>query len=237
MAKYTVHLKGRREIAAGTTAFYFQKPVGFSFKPGQFVELSFLAPHESDTHPFSIASAPHEEDLVIVTRMRGGAMKQVLGTMPLGTEVMVDGPYGDFVLHKNAARPAVFLTGGIGITPFRSMAVSAAHEQLPHKIFLVYANRRPEDAPFLEELHALTSENPHYRFIPTMTRIGTHDASWSGERGHITKEMLLRYIPDINGPMYYSAGPQGMVAAMRAVLNNAGVDDDDIRTEEFSGYW
>ena len=231
-------------------AFHFQKPVGFSFKPGQFVELTLLhsseTDHEGNRREFSIASAPHEENIMIVTRSRASAMKRTLTTMPLGTEVLLDGPYGDFVLRRNATRPAVFLTGGIGITPFRSMVVSAAHEKLSHKIFLFCANRRPEDAPFLEELRALESENPNYRFIPTMTRLGDVDDAWQGERGHITKEMLLRHVPpylevrrgepDINGPLYSVAGPQRMVAAMRAMLNAAGVDDDDIRTEEFSGY-
>ena len=236
MPQYTTYLKERREIATGTMAVHFEKPAGFSFKPGQFVELSLLPPREADTHPFSIASAPHEEDIMIATRMRDSAMKRTFRTMPLGTEVLIDGPYGDFVLHKNAARATVFLTGGIGITPFRSMALRAVHEQLPHQIFLFYANRTPQETPFLDELRALESQNPHYRFIPTMTRLDGADSSWWGERGHITKAMLLRYIPDLEGSLYYSAGPQGMVAAMRTMLNDAGVDDDTIRTEEFSGY-
>ena len=164
-----VKLKSRREIAEGTMAFHFEKPPGFAFKAGQALAWTLLDPPETDDESrmrnFSIASAPGEPDLMIATRMRDTAFKRVLKTMPLGTEVRIVGPFGSLILHQNADRPAVFLAGGIGITPFRSMLRQAAEQKLPHHIFLFYSNRRPEDAAFLEELEELEKENSNYKFI------------------------------------------------------------------------
>ena len=84
--------------------------------------------------------------------MSDTAFKRVLKTMPLGTEVRIVGPFGSLILHQNADRPAVFLAGGIGITPFRSMLLQATEQKLPYHLILFYSNRRPEDAAFLEEL-------------------------------------------------------------------------------------
>jgi ferredoxin-NADP reductase len=115
--------------------------------------MTLLKPSETDTEgntrAFSIASGPQEETLMVATRMRDTAFKRVLNTMPLGSAVKIEGPFGDLTLQNNVKRTAVFLAGGIGITPFRSMVFRAAKEKLPHRIFLFYSNRRPEDAPFL----------------------------------------------------------------------------------------
>src|SRR5262249_57000344 len=173
MADYRVKLKSRREIAEGTMAFHFEKPRGFAFKAGQALAWTLIDPPEIDAEGgmrnFSIASAPGEPDLMIATRMRDTAIKRALKTMPLGTEVRIVGPFGSLTLHQNTARQAVFLAGGIGITPFRSMLWQAAEQKLPHHILLFYSNRRPEDAAFLEELEELEQENPNYKFIGTIT--------------------------------------------------------------------
>lgn len=240
MKTFSLPLLRRENIAADTLGFLFEKPIGFEFKAGQFVELSLINPLEMDSggpkRELSIASAPHERELLFTMRMRNTAFKRVLGSAALGTVLKMEGPFGDFTLPHDSSRPLVFLTGGIGITPFHSMVMHAAHEHLPHKIFLFYSNRTPEDAAFLDELRVLESQNPNYHFMPTMTRVEASSGEWSGERGRITAEMLKKYIGTLIGPRYYSAGPQGMVAGMRRILNDAGVDDDDIRTEEFSGY-
>jgi ferredoxin-NADP reductase len=130
----------------------------------------------------------------------------------------------------------VFLAGGIGITPFRSILFRAAKEKLPHRIILFYSNRRPEDAPFLEELQALGKENPNYRLIATMTGMGKSHQPWHGETGQINKEMLAKYVKDAVSPIYYIAGPPEMVKGLHTMINEAGVDDDNIRAEEFAGY-
>ena len=93
-----------------------------------------------------------------------------------------------------------------------------------------------KQAAALEELRTVAAKNPHVTFVPTMTKMEHSRKEWAGETGNITKAMLERYIDDLTAPIYYSTGPASLVAAMRKTLNEAGVDDDNIRTEEFTGY-
>lgn len=240
MMAYQSKLKARDKIAEGTMAFHFEKPAGFQFKPGQYADLTLINPAETDSEgnvrTFSIASAPYEGELLFATRMRDTAFKRVLSSVPLGTEVKLEGPMGSFTLHKNPAKAAVFLAGGIGITPFRGILRQAAKDKLPHQLYLFYSNRRPEDAAFLAELQNLSESSPLFIFIPSMAEMERSKRSWSGERGFINREMLVKHFCDLNGPIYYVAGPPAMVAAMQQMLTKAGVNEDDIRTEEFGGY-
>ena len=123
---YSTKLLNRAEVAERTMAFSFEKPPGFDFRPGQSSDLTLVDPPETDSEgdirTFSIASAPFEDHLMIATRMRDTAFKRSLKRVPLGTALKIDSPVGSFTLHKNSARPAVFLAGGIGITPFFSIA-------------------------------------------------------------------------------------------------------------------
>jgi ferredoxin-NADP reductase len=156
--------------------------------------------------------------------------------MAPGTELTMEAPFGSFTLHNNAGIPAVFLTGGIGVTPVRSIILQAIHDKVPHRIFVFYSNRRPEDTAFLDELMQSQTENPNYTFVGTMTEMEKSNREWHGETGFIDKAMLLKSIDDLTLPIYYLDGPPAMVSAMRKLLNEAGVDDDNIRTEEFAGY-
>ncbi len=240
MTVYRVKLLKRELIAEGTMAFYLEKPAGFIFKAGQFGEWKLLNPPytdaEGNTRALSIASSPTEPELMIASRMRPTAFKNSLKEIPIGTEIELDGPYGSFTLHENTARPAVILTGGIGITPFRSIVKHVADAKLPHKIFLFYSNRRPEDAVFLDELQSFEAENKNFKLITTMTEMEKSEKPWNGGQGYITKEMLQKYVDNLELPIYYSAGPQAMVAGMWQMLKAAGVSGDDIKTEDFAGY-
>ncbi|MGQ0667362.1 MAG: ferredoxin--NADP reductase [Nitrospiraceae bacterium] len=242
-ASQTAHLmtlKARRQVAERTMAFQFERPQGFTFKAGQSIDMILMNPSETDREgngrAFSIASAPDEGVLLVATRMRDTAFKRELATMSIGSQVKIHGPFGNLVLHNDQSRAAVFLAGGIGITPFRSILLQAAREQLPHRLHLFYSNRRPEDAPFLEELEALPRQNPSYTFVPTVTDLRRSDRSWQGETGRIDQAMLAKHLKDAASPIYYMAGPPGMVSAMRTLLASMGIDDEDIRTEEFAGY-
>ena len=231
----------RREVAAeGTMAFYFERPAGFAYRAGQRALLSLLDAGEFDgfgpTRTFTFASAPHEPELMIATRMRDTAFKRTLKSAPPGLRARLDGPDGLLTLHEEAARPAVFIAGGIGVTPFRSMAQHAAHARLPHRLWLFYSNRRPEDAPFLGELRELERANPNFRFVPTMTGMESSDLPWSGETGVIGPALLKRHLQGVPSPIYYVAGPPGMVLGMQNLLGSLGVPENDVRDEEFYGY-
>jgi ferredoxin-NADP reductase len=246
---YRVKLLEKNEVAEGTLAFTVEKPEGFQFRAGQAVEVSLLDPPETDdegnVRTLSIAAAPSDGVLTFATRLRDTAFKRVLRGMTPGTDLLVDGPFGSFNLHKNRLKPAVFLAGGIGITPFISMIRDGADARMqldssgqaqPYTVYLFYSNRRPEDAAFLDELAALAQRFDSFRLIPTMANMEQSSRSWDGERGFIDEAMLRRHLPALNGPIYYVAGPPAMVAAMRDMLVKAGVDEDDIRAEDFGGY-
>lgn len=203
MADQKSKLIRREEVAEGTMAFHFEKPSGFTFKAGQSADVTLVDPPETDaegnTRTFSIASPPFENELVFTTRMRDTAFKRSLKNAALPTEVKIGSAAGSFTLHKNQAKPAVFLAGGIGITPFLSIVRQADHDRLPHKLCLFYSNRRPEDAAFLDALQALQTTNPNFRLICTMTEMSKSKEEWNGETVLIDKEMLCRHLAGLQG--------------------------------------
>jgi ferredoxin-NADP reductase len=119
---YLLKLQNRCDVAERTMAFQFEKPEGFTFKAGQFIDMTLINPSQTDAEgngrAFSIASAPDEGRLLVATRMRDTAFKREIASMPIGTHVKVEGPFGNLVLHNDRTRAAVFLAGGIGITCF-----------------------------------------------------------------------------------------------------------------------
>ena len=236
----TIRLTRREDVADGTMAFTFTRPSGFDFRAGQSIDLTLIDPPETDAEgnvrTFTLASAPFEDHLMVATRMTDTAFKRVLRGAPEGLELKLEGPSGSFTLHKNEAKPAVFLAGGIGITPFRSIVRQSAKDGLRRPLYLFYSNRRPEDGAFLDELGRAAKDLSGFRLIPTMTDMDKSQRPWSGETGFIDREMVRRYLSELQGPIYYIAGPPAMVTAMRGMLVSAEVDEDDIRTEEFSGY-
>ena len=229
-----IALRRREPVAEGTYAFHFDKPAGFVHQAGQNAIFSLIDPKENDaagpSRPFTIASAPHERDLMIATRMRDSAFKRTLAALPIGARLRIDGPAGIMVLHEDESRPAVFLAGGIGITPFLAMARDAAARLLRHQIVLFYSNRRPQDAAFLTELKHM--QNRNFRLVATMTEA----PDWQGEKRFISRELLAEHVPDLRAPIYYFAGPPAMTMAMQGMLTDMGVSEEDMRSEEFYGY-
>ena len=241
MSTQTVHLKSKTEVASGTVAFHLEKPAGFTFRPGQAMDVILADAGEARNtgdgrHAFSIVSAPHEDELVVTTRMRDSAYKKALGSLPIGGVLEIDGPFGSLTLHKKLERAGVLIAGGIGITPFISMLRDAAHRQSPQPLALLYSNRRPEDTAFLAELQQMEKTNPHFKLVATMTDMAKSSQSWHGETGTIDVDYVKRATANLPAPIFYLCGPPGMVEAMRNMLTEAGYDEDDVRSEEFYGY-
>jgi ferredoxin-NADP reductase len=246
-------LASRQRVAEGTEAFRFTRPGGFDFVPGQALELllpSGTADGAPLGHAFSIVSAPHEQEVVIATRMRDSAYKRALDALQPGAKVQLDGPFGELVLD-HGARPAVLIAGGIGITPFMSMLRHAARERSTRALALVYSNRRPRDAAFLEELQSLARAQAGFALHATMTAPAGSTAGWSGLSRHIDADMLAAAArsvgarspgngspsrPDASSPQWYVAGPPGLVAAASMALDDLGVPERDVHGEEFEGY-
>lgn len=233
-----LELTDRREIAEGTMAFWFKPERLLRFKAGQFGE--FMLPDlargaaKGNSRTFSLASSPQDQTLMIATRMSTSAFKESLRRVPMGTGIEFMGPMGAFTLPEDTGRLAVFLTGGIGITPVRSMVEWATQEQSAHRISVFYSNRTRAATAFLQDFQDWAQANPRLSFIPTLTDEQPQD--WGHELGPIDESMLRRHIEDLQGPVYHTVGPPAMVAAMKTLLGRIGIEEERIRAEDFVGY-
>ncbi len=230
MATHEVVLKSREMVAKGTMMFRFSKPPGFSFVAGQAVDLALVNPPaepNSSHRLLSLVSAPFEAELAVATRMRdASAFKRALGTLAPGATLRLKGPQGVMTLHEDPARAAVFIAGGIGITPFMSMLRQAAHDRPRHRFFLLYSNRQAEQAAFLHELQSLEGQYDRFRLLARMT----------DRDGFINEETIKGFTASAESPLYYLAGPPAMADAMTRILRGSGIKDEDISSEEFYGY-
>lgn len=238
MATLDSKLIGKNEIAEGTMEFIFEKPKDLEMRAGQFLDVIIPGggehPDHAHIHGFSFVNAAFENEVVIATRMRNTPYKNAIKALPNGTPVKLIAPFGDFTLQKNESVPAVFIIGGIGITPARSMIAQATHDKTNHKITLLYANRTPAQAAYTDGLKQLAKQNPNFTFVPVYTDVDTGEVG--AETGRINEAIINRHVPSLITPKFYLAGPEGMVKAMRALLVKMGADEDNIRTEEFEGY-
>ena len=240
MADYTIILKHREEVAEDTMAFRFDiTGTGYTFKAGQNAAFTLLDPPETDsagnTRTLSFASSPNDlSSLMVAMRMRRSSFKNSMRALPLGAKLRVTSAIGSFSLHTDSSKPAVFLVGGIGITPVLSILAHATERALPHQIYVFYSNRDARKVAFLDELQRLEKTNPAFTLVPTVTIL--NGSVWPFEEGRIDAEMLVRHIPEVHRPVYYVCGPPEMVTAMRKLLYGLGVDEDIIRSEEFGGY-
>jgi ferredoxin-NADP reductase len=232
-------IKEKREVAKGTLLVLFDllgEEVDFS--AGQYFWVTLLdPPYDDEKGPrrhITVVTSPNERGLLgLCTRMRDSAFKRSLAALPVGAEVDVEEPKGSFVLPAETDRPYVFVAGGIGITVFRSMLRYIAEEGLPHRVTLVYSNRDRESAAFLDELGELERANPNLHLVLTMT----DDPSWEGERRRIDLAFLRDHLGgDLSSFTYLIAGPPPMVESIVATLDDAGVPEEHIRPERFSGY-
>jgi len=247
MNRYDIALKKRHKVARETMAFYFErsekqgsaqragsyfeKPRNFSFQAGQYVDMTIpdkLDPQDpNNIRSFSLASAPFEKELIIATRIRPDSpFKKVMQQLQLADTVTIQGPLGEFLLPKKTTEPAVFIAGGIGITPFYSMLKQAAHDKRQQQLFLFYSNRTHADAPFLQELSYL-AQTGLYTLISVFTQEGDD---------YIDEALLSRHLNNPMTPRYYIAGPPTFVGAMQRVLMRLGVSMKKVKLDEFTGY-
>ena len=233
-------LISKKGIAEGTMEFCFEKPEGINFKSGQYFTLRLINPPETDEkgneRTFSVISSPDENNICFATRMRNSAFKRVLKNLPEGSDIELDGPYGQMVLPKDTNKTLAFIAGGIGITPFMSMIRYAVNNNLPYKIYLFYSNRRPEDAAYLDELLKYDKQGK-IKLIATMTQMENSSRPWDGERGYINEEMIKKYLgEELKSAIFYVAGPPKMTQSMFNLLENLDVSYERIKGEDFDGY-
>jgi ferredoxin-NADP reductase len=232
-------IKEKQEVAKETLLAIFDL-LGeeVDFAPGQyfFVTLPDVG-YQDDKglrRHITVVTSPNEKGVLgFATRMRDSAFKRSLGELPVGAEVDVESPKGNFVLPENTSRPLVFVAGGIGITVFRSMLRYIREERLPYRVTLVYSNRDRESTPFLDELRELEQELPNLRLVLTMTQ----DPGWEGETRKIDSQFFADYLgEDLNEYTFLVAGPPAMTGGMQEALASAGVREENVIAERYSGY-
>jgi ferredoxin-NADP reductase len=232
-------IKEKAEVAKGTLLVVFDL-LGeeLDWQAGQYFWVTLLdPPYDDERGPrrhISVVTSPNERGVLgLCTRLRDTAFKRSLAELPVGTEVDVEHPKGDYVLPDASEGPFVFIAGGIGITVFRCMLRYIADEGLPHEVTLLYSNRDRESTAFLDELLELERTLPGFRLVATMTG----DPEWEGERRKIDDEFFKDVVGDaLRNLTYLIAGPPPMVEGVTETLGNLGVADERIRPDRFSGY-
>jgi ferredoxin-NADP reductase len=210
------------------------------------VDLGTKEDPEGPVRSFTIASSPTEKDFILIsTRMRDTLFKKKLASLDLGTLVNITAPMGKFVLpDDHSSKSVVFLSGGIGVTPFRSMVKYATDKQLPLKITVFDSNRDQDNILYKKEFDECMNENKNLSIIYTIADESQESSSipnddWKGERGFINKAMLVKYLStdELDNSIFYICGPPGMLKAMQTLLqDDLRIPKERINIEEFTGY-
>lgn len=231
-------VKEKREVAKGTLLVIFDlQGQEVDFTPGQYFWVELIdPPYQDEKGPrrhISVVTSPTEGNVLgLCTRLRDSAFKRSLAELEVGNEVEVEQPKGTFLLPEDTSKQYVFIAGGIGITVFRCMLRYIADKGLPHKVTLVYSNRDRESTPFLDELQELEQELPGFRLVLTMT----DDPGWEGETRLIDADVLREHLGDLDPLTFLVAGPPPMVEAIVGELHGAGLPEEQVLPDSFSGY-
>lgn len=210
-----------------------------NYKAGQYaiVDLGTKEDPEGPVRSFTLSSSPTEEGFIMIsTRIRDTPFKKKLAGLDVGSSVNVIAPLGKFTLHEDHLKPAVLLSGGIGVTPFRSMIKYAIDTKIPLKITMFDANRNKENILFKDEFDKWAKLNENVQIVYTLSDT---QADWNGEQGHINKKMIIKYLTndELDSSIFYICGPPGMLKAMEKLLQeDLTIPKQRIRTEQFIGY-
>lgn len=189
----------KKEKAAGDAwKFFFKKPSNFNYQAGQYIKMYLDISDPDDrgvTRYFTLSSSPTEDYLLVTTRILKSSFKLKLGNIKIGTKVKMRGPWGDFILDDNNSRPLVFLSGGIGLTPFRSMLRYVADKKLKLPITFFTSYKSPAEILYKEEFEKIARYNPSIKIITTITK--SEGFSWKGEVGRINEELLKKHLDSL----------------------------------------
>jgi len=238
--EFTLTLAGKEKLEeTDIVTFRFTKNGFPDYLAGQFAFFPLDGVNNDSKGPvrhFSLASSPTEDAIIISTRIRGTLYKQRLASLDVGAKVRVSKPQGNFTLHEGNEKPAVFLSGGIGVTPFRSMVKYATDKRLPLQITVFDSNRNEDNILYKQEFDRWAQENSNLKIIYTVT--DEAKSGWKGEQGRIDRAMVERHLgkSDLGSAIFYICGPPGMLKAMQELLQGMQVPEERIKIEEFTGY-
>ena len=209
---------------------------GFRYKPGQFFFITIIVEGQQADHHFSFSSSPTEKGYMEFTkRITASSFSQTLAELTPGVWARIMGPMGDFTLPAKPQKLS-FLSGGIGITPLRSMMRYTVDKSLPHDIVLLYGNASPEDIAFRDELEEMRECSvPRLRIEHVLSGPGI-PPDWSGRTGFINRQVIAEVVPDYMERLHYVSGPPRMVASLKEQLEALSVPARQIKIDSFTGY-
>ena len=239
--KLMLRLKEKIQLAPQIYEFIFETSQKFSFRPGQYFEWTF-AHKNPDTRGikryFTIASSPTEKEIHLGVRVneKGSSFKKALLDLESGSglSLIASQLSGDFVLPEDTAEKLVFIAGGIGVTPYRSMAQYMIDQKQQRDIVLFYACVSSVDFVFKNIFEKAKAFG--FKTMYVITHKENAPAKWSGKVGYLTKAMIEDEVPDFASRMYYLSGPQMMVDSYKALLFSLGIQPFKIKTDYFPGF-
>jgi glycine betaine catabolism B len=231
--RFEVSIKEIIPQTADCYSYRFSRPEGFDYKPGQYMLYKIEVGAKELIHAFSFSSSPTELDYIEFTKkFTANEYSLALKNMKLGDVATVEAPYGKFTFEGEHPKIAL-LTGGIGITPFRSIIKYCSDRQLSTSIILFYGCRSPADIAFKTDLDRLQMQNPNFK---TIYIVNVPNAEWKGSVGNINEEMIKKEMPDYKDRVFYACGPPGMVAAMTNLIQGLAIPESSLKLENFAGY-
>jgi ferredoxin-NADP reductase len=231
--KFEASVKEILPRTSSITSFRFARPAEFSYKPGQYMIVTIKSGAKDLMHPFSISSSPTEKYWIEFTKkFTNSEFSTALKAFKPGDIAMIDAPYGKFTFEGEYPKICL-LTGGIGITPFRSMGKYCTDMRLGTDVVLLYGCLNPSEIAFKNELDEMCLQNKNLRVVFTVNEA---DDDWNGSVGNITVDMVKKEIPDYKERVFYACGPPGMVQSMAKNIKELGLPSTRLKLESFAGY-
>jgi glycine betaine catabolism B len=223
--------------APGVKSFRFRPDERLDFKPGQFFFVGIMIEGVERTKHFSFSNSPTEKGYIEFTkRLTGSEFSNALNMLKPGDWAKIKAPTGNFT-YEGRPEKVVFLSGGIGITPIRSMCKFAADNNLSSNIVVLYGNNTEADIIFKKDFDAMARSNKRLKIVYTLTSENIDKNTWNGRTGFIDGEMILDEVPDYAERTFYICGPPNMVSNLQEILRqDIRIRDDKIIAENFTGY-
>jgi predicted ferric reductase len=204
---------------------------GMPFRAGQYAWLTLGdTPFSLQQHPFSMSSSPDDPARIEFVVKQLGDFTRRLANVEIGSRAYLEGPYGVFSMPEGEDRRAVFVVGGIGVTPVLSMLRTRRERKLQAPVWLVYANENQNEIVLLEVIEALAQALP----LNVTHVLARPPDQWDGETGYVDADTLDRHLPkDAPDIDYFVCGPPPMMDSVEAALSARGVDTLRLRSERF----
>lgn len=233
---YTVEVLKTKDATPSSHVIQVEKPEGYEFKAGQWSLVHVQVDDHWAKRPLSIAASPNREYLEFCTRDNPHSdFKRNFNRLKPGDKVKITDAKGNFTLDERD-EAIVYLSGGIGITPLKSMIEYADEENIARRQLLIYSARRRAEITYREQLDARDEKNPRLRVVYTVTRESPDRVPDRYDIGRIDHDLIERNVPFDEAPSFYICGPPQMVDAMEELLKDFDVPPERIEQERFSGY-